>query len=123
MIMTNYSGDATTTICHRYTPPDQLRVFTKTADILVVATGIPGLITADMVKPGAAIIDIGINRVKDKVTGKYKLVGDVDFEGKNKHKIHLKGNNSNARDRHHRFLSRGCLLNILLSTMCHYLVY
>ena len=74
-------GDATTTICHRYTPPEQLRVFTATADIVVVACGIPGLITADMIKPGAAVIDIGINRVKDEVTGKYKLVGDVDFEG------------------------------------------
>ena len=69
-------------MCHRYTPPEQLRVFTKTADILVVATGIPGLITADMVKPGAAVIDVGINRVKDPATGKYKLVGDVDFDGR-----------------------------------------
>ncbi|XP_060084105.1 bifunctional methylenetetrahydrofolate dehydrogenase/cyclohydrolase, mitochondrial-like [Ylistrum balloti] len=75
------AGDATTTICHRYTPPEQLRVFTKTADILVVAVGIPGLITADMVKEGVAVIDIGINRVKDEATGKMKLVGDVDFDG------------------------------------------
>ena len=66
---------------YSYTPPDQLRVFTKTADILVVATGIPGLITADMVKPGVAVIDVGINRVYDEQLGKYKLVGDVDFEG------------------------------------------
>ena len=57
-------------------------MFTKTADILVVATGIPNLITADMVKEGVAIIDVGINKVKDQVTGKTKLVGDVDFEGK-----------------------------------------
>ena len=68
-------------LCSSYTPPDQLRVFTKTADILVVATGIPGLITADMVKPGVAVIDVGINRVYDEQLGKYKLVGDVDFEG------------------------------------------
>jgi len=73
--------DATTTICHRYTPPEQLRVFTLTADIVVVAAGVPGLITADMIKPGACIIDVGINRVKDPVTGKFKLVGDVDFDG------------------------------------------
>jgi methylenetetrahydrofolate dehydrogenase (NADP+)/methenyltetrahydrofolate cyclohydrolase len=46
------------------------------ADILVVATGKPGLITADMVKPGAAVIDVGINRMPDG-----RLVGDVDFEG------------------------------------------
>lgn len=69
------------TICHRYTPPEQLKMFTKTADIIVVATGIPKLITADMVKEGCTIIDVGINRVKDEVTGKNKLVGDVDFDG------------------------------------------
>lgn len=75
------AGDATTTICHRYTPREQLEVFTKLADIIVVATGIPKLITADMVKEGVTIIDVGINKVKDEATGKMKLVGDVDFEG------------------------------------------
>ena len=84
------SGDATTTICHRYTPPEQLEMFTKTADILVVATGIPNLITADMVKEGVAIIDVGINKVKDQITGKTKLVGDVDFEGKVYAHAHLR---------------------------------
>jgi len=73
-------GDATTTICHRYTPKDQLRLFTQTADILVVATGIPGLITADMVKEDAIVIDVGINEVRDLKTGRH-IVGDVDFEG------------------------------------------
>jgi 5,10-methylene-tetrahydrofolate dehydrogenase/methenyl tetrahydrofolate cyclohydrolase len=77
-----FIGDATVTICHRYTPPEQLHVFTKTADIIVVATGIPKLITADMVKEGVAVIDIGINRIVDEKTGKTRLVGDVDFEGK-----------------------------------------
>ncbi|XP_023229437.1 bifunctional methylenetetrahydrofolate dehydrogenase/cyclohydrolase, mitochondrial-like [Centruroides sculpturatus] len=75
------AGDATTTICHRHTPAEQLVHFTKLADILVVATGIPHLITADMVKEGACVIDIGITRIKDQVTGKSKLVGDVDFDG------------------------------------------
>ena len=73
--------DATTTICHRYTPKDQLKVFTSTADIIVTAAGLPGLITADMIKPGCAIIDVGINRITDPKTGKAKLVGDCDFEG------------------------------------------
>lgn len=45
-------------------------------------SGIPNLITADMIKEGAAVIDVGINRVQDAVTGKSRLVGDVDFEGK-----------------------------------------
>ena len=44
--------------------------------------GIPNLITADMIKEGAAVIDVGINRVQDPITAKPKLVGDVDFEGK-----------------------------------------
>lgn len=46
-----------------------------------MATGIPGLITADMIKEGSAVIDVGINRIKDEKTGKFRIVGDVDFEG------------------------------------------
>lgn len=76
--------DATTTICHRYTPPEQLRHFASTADILVTATGIPKLITEDMIKPGACVIDVGITRITDPDTKKTKLVGDVDFESKEK---------------------------------------
>lgn len=95
--------DATTTICHRYTPPDQLAVFTKSADIIVSAAGtilycmkiccflninniiciilgVPNLIRADMIKPGVAIIDVGITRVVDPKTSRSYLVGDVDFE-------------------------------------------
>ncbi|CAH2274678.1 bifunctional methylenetetrahydrofolate dehydrogenase cyclohydrolase, mitochondrial [Pelobates cultripes] len=74
-------GDATVTISHRYTPKEQLKMHTRLADIVVAAAGIPNLITADMIKEGAAVIDVGINRVQDPVTGKPKLVGDVDFEG------------------------------------------
>ncbi|KAK7865627.1 hypothetical protein R5R35_009792 [Gryllus longicercus] len=72
--------DATTTICHRYTPADQLAMLTRTADIIVTAVGIPNLIRADMVKEGVCIIDVGITRVKDEKTGKDRLVGDVDFD-------------------------------------------
>ncbi|XP_019401526.1 PREDICTED: bifunctional methylenetetrahydrofolate dehydrogenase/cyclohydrolase, mitochondrial [Crocodylus porosus] len=74
-------GDATVTISHRYTPKEQLKQHTILADIVVAAAGIPNLITADMIKEGAAVIDVGINRVQDPVTAKPKLVGDVDFEG------------------------------------------
>uniref|UniRef100_A0A3B1K716 Tetrahydrofolate dehydrogenase/cyclohydrolase NAD(P)-binding domain-containing protein n=1 Tax=Astyanax mexicanus TaxID=7994 RepID=A0A3B1K716_ASTMX len=74
-------GDATVTISHRYTPKEQLRQHTQIADIIVAAAGIPNLITADMIKEGAAVIDVGINRIQDPLTGKNKLVGDVDFEG------------------------------------------
>lgn len=74
--------DATVTICHRYTPPKELARHCRQADIIVVAVGKPGLITKDMIKPGACVIDVGINRIKDEKTGKFKLVGDVDFDGK-----------------------------------------
>lgn len=72
--------DATVTICHRFTPPELLKSFCLSADIIVSATGVPNLIRADMVKPGATIIDVGITRVFDEKLGKNKLVGDVDFE-------------------------------------------
>lgn len=71
--------DATVTICHRYTPRDQLEFYCRHADIIVTATGIPKLIKADMVKPGATIIDVGITRITDE-NGKSRLVGDVDFD-------------------------------------------
>lgn len=75
----NTSGKATTTICHKYTK--DITIHTITADILVVAAGQPNLIKAEMVKEGAVIIDVGINRVADETTEKgYKLVGDCDFE-------------------------------------------
>ncbi|KAK9306676.1 hypothetical protein QLX08_002609 [Tetragonisca angustula] len=68
----------TTTICHRHTPHTELEKLTKLADLIVVAAGIPGLITKEMVKPGACVIDVGITRIK--IDNKYKLIGDVDFE-------------------------------------------
>jgi len=71
-------GDATVTICHSRS--NDLASITRSADILVAAVGQPGLVTAEMVKPGAAVIDVGINRVEDPAGGKPRLVGDVAFE-------------------------------------------
>lgn len=71
--------DATVTICHRYTPVEDLKRSCQSADIVISATGVPGLITADMIKPGACVIDVGIIRIKDK-DGNTKIVGDVDYE-------------------------------------------
>ncbi|KAG7188887.1 hypothetical protein KM043_008493 [Ampulex compressa] len=71
--------DMTTTICHRYTPRAELEKHTRLADLIVSATGVPGLITRDMVKPGVCIIDVGITRVKT-ADGKFRLVGDVDYD-------------------------------------------
>ncbi|XP_048839796.1 bifunctional methylenetetrahydrofolate dehydrogenase/cyclohydrolase 2, mitochondrial-like isoform X1 [Brienomyrus brachyistius] len=73
-------GDATVTIAHRCTPREKLKELTRLADIVIAAAGIPRLITADMVKEGAAVIDVGVNRIQDSETGKIRLVGDVDFE-------------------------------------------
>ncbi len=64
------------TVCVCTSKTHDLKQHTLLADILVVATGRPNLITADMVKPGATVIDVGINRLDDG-----RLVGDVDFEG------------------------------------------
>lgn len=71
-------GDATVTLAHSRSA--NLAEITRSADILVAAVGRPSLITAEMVKPGAAVIDVGINRITDPATGKGRLVGDVDFE-------------------------------------------
>ncbi len=70
-------GDATVTICHSRSA--DLAAITRQADILVAAVGRPRLVTADMVKPGAAVIDVGINRITG-LDGSGRLVGDVDFE-------------------------------------------
>jgi methylenetetrahydrofolate dehydrogenase (NADP+)/methenyltetrahydrofolate cyclohydrolase len=69
--------NATVTIAHSRT--QNLAELTRQADILVGAIGKPALITADMVKPGAIVVDVGINRV-EQPDGKGKIVGDVDFE-------------------------------------------
>ena len=61
------------TVCHSHT--ENLAEITREADILVAAIGKPNFVTADMVKEGATVIDVGINRIAPK-----KLVGDVDFE-------------------------------------------
>ncbi len=67
----------TVTICHSRTR--HLRDILKSADVIIAAIGKPKFVTADMVKPGAAVIDVGINRLEDK-----KIVGDVDFESVSK---------------------------------------
>ena len=69
--------EATVVSCNKWTP--FLPELTRTADVLVAAAGVPGLITADMVKPGAVVIDVGVNRVP-MPDGKIKTVGDVAFE-------------------------------------------
>jgi len=71
--------NATVTLTHKYTP--DLASHTRMADILVVAVGKPGLITPDMVKPGAVVIDVGTSRVAEDSERGYRIAGDVDCEG------------------------------------------
>jgi methylenetetrahydrofolate dehydrogenase (NADP+)/methenyltetrahydrofolate cyclohydrolase len=72
-------GNATVTLCHSKTR--DIAEKCRNADILIAAIGQAGFVTADMVKKGAVVIDVGIHRVKsDKTKSGYKLVGDVDFE-------------------------------------------
>ena len=77
------NANATVTICH--TGTRDVGYFTRQADIVVAAAGKPKTITADMVKDGAVVIDVGVNRFEDPTAKKgYRLVGDVDFEAVSK---------------------------------------
>jgi methylenetetrahydrofolate dehydrogenase (NADP+)/methenyltetrahydrofolate cyclohydrolase len=72
-------GDATVTVCHSRTP--DLGAITRTAEILIVAMGRPEAVTADMVRPGAVVIDVGTHRVEDPTSPKgYRVCGDVLFD-------------------------------------------
>ena len=71
--------NATVTVCHSATK--DLKAMTLQADVIVAAVGKRNVLTADMVKPGAVVIDVGMNRIPDGEPGEGKLCGDVDFEG------------------------------------------
>lgn len=72
-------GNATVTVCHSRTR--HIATVTQLADILIVAIGKPEFVTADMVKPGAVVVDVGVNRIEDPSLKKgYRLVGDVKFD-------------------------------------------
>jgi len=72
-------GNATVTVCHSRTP--DLGEVTRLADILIVAIGWAEMVKADMVRPGAVVIDVGVNRVDDETRERgYRLVGDVAFD-------------------------------------------
>src|SRR5690606_10874252 len=79
LIQNKEFGNATVTIAHQKTK--NIKDLTRLADIIIVAVGKPKFITADMVKDGAVVVDVGINKVEDlsKKSG-YRLQGDVDFD-------------------------------------------
>jgi len=76
LLLTRREFNATVTLTH--TGTEDLAEHTRHADLIVAAAGVPGIITADIVKPGAIVLDVGVTRVVDADTGKTRLVGDVD---------------------------------------------
>lgn len=79
LLQKSKNANATVTVCH--TGTRDIGYFTRQADILIVAAGRPRMITADMVRDGAVVIDVGVNRVPDPTRKSgFRLVGDVDFE-------------------------------------------
>ncbi|MBR2837942.1 MAG: bifunctional methylenetetrahydrofolate dehydrogenase/methenyltetrahydrofolate cyclohydrolase FolD [Kiritimatiellae bacterium] len=78
-LLSRKGTDATVTLCHTGTP--DVAAFTRQADVVVVAAGRPGTLTGDMLRPGAVVIDVGVNRVPDATRPKgFRLVGDADFD-------------------------------------------
>ncbi|HZJ00405.1 MAG TPA: bifunctional 5,10-methylenetetrahydrofolate dehydrogenase/5,10-methenyltetrahydrofolate cyclohydrolase [Gemmatimonadaceae bacterium] len=79
LIQDALGANCTVTVCHRHTK--DLSYHTKRADIVIAAAGRAGLVTGEMLKPGAVVIDVGMNRIPDETSPRrYRLVGDVDFE-------------------------------------------
>jgi len=78
LLLTRRSVNATVTLTHTGTA--DLAEHTRHADVIVAAAGVPGILTADLVKPGAVVIDVGVSRVTDPETGKSRIAGDVDPE-------------------------------------------
>ncbi len=79
MMQKGYPGDATVTVCHRATR--DLKEICRKADIIIAAMGVPGFVTADMVKDGATVIDVGTTRVPDATRKSgFRLRGDVEFD-------------------------------------------
>jgi len=78
MLQKREAGNSTVTVCHTRTK--DMAFHTKRADIIIAAAGVPKMITADMVKEGVVVIDVGVNRIGKSSTGKAILAGDVDFD-------------------------------------------
>jgi methylenetetrahydrofolate dehydrogenase (NADP+) / methenyltetrahydrofolate cyclohydrolase len=78
MLQKRKAGNATITLCHTRTR--DMAAHTRRADIIIAAVGVPKMVTADMVKEGVVIIDVGVNRIGTTESGKAILAGDVDFE-------------------------------------------
>jgi methylenetetrahydrofolate dehydrogenase (NADP+)/methenyltetrahydrofolate cyclohydrolase len=77
LILTRREINATVTLTH--TGTKDLASFTRDADVIVAAAGVPSIVTADMVKPGAVVVDVGVSRAIDAASGKSRVIGDVDL--------------------------------------------
>lgn len=82
LILTRKAVNATVTLCHTGTA--DLAAHTRNADVIIAAAGVPDIVTADMVKQGVILIDVGVSRVTDPVTGKSKVAGDIAVEAREK---------------------------------------
>ena len=80
MLQKKEGANSTVTIVHTGTPPEKVIEHCRRADILIVAAGVPKYVKADWVKEGAAVIDVGVNRIGKSESGKAILAGDVDYE-------------------------------------------
>ncbi len=76
LLLTRRAVNATVTLTHTGTA--DLAAHTRSADVIVAAAGVPGIVTADMVRPGAVVVDVGVSRVVDPQTGRSRVAGDVD---------------------------------------------
>ncbi len=76
LLLTRRAVNATVTLTH--TGTSDLAAHTRSADVVIAAAGVPSIVTADMVKPGAVVVDVGVSRVVDEATGKTRVAGDVD---------------------------------------------
>ncbi len=76
LLLTRREVNATVTLTH--TGTTDVAAHTRAADVVIAAAGVPSILTADMVRPGAVVVDVGVSRVTDAVTGKSRVAGDVD---------------------------------------------
>jgi methylenetetrahydrofolate dehydrogenase (NADP+)/methenyltetrahydrofolate cyclohydrolase len=82
LLLTRKAVNATVTLCHTGTVG--LPGLVRQADVVVAAAGVPGIVTADMVKDGAVLVDVGVSRATDPVTGKSRVVGDIAADAREK---------------------------------------
>jgi methylenetetrahydrofolate dehydrogenase (NADP+)/methenyltetrahydrofolate cyclohydrolase len=82
LLLTRKAVNATVTLCH--TGTRDLAEHTRRADVVIAAAGVPGIVTADMVKHGVILIDVGVSRVTDPVTGKSQVAGDIEAAARDK---------------------------------------